>query len=44
MLTVNESFAPDVGGRDVLLLDDILDTGQTLAALVQHVADSGREA
>ncbi len=41
MLVVNESFAPDVSGRDVLLLDDILDTGQTLAALVQHVADRG---
>lgn len=41
MLVVNESFAPDVGGRDVLLLDDILDTGQTLGALVQHVADRG---
>src|SRR6516164_1107590 len=26
-LVVNEAFAPDVVGRDVLLLDDILDTG-----------------
>src|SRR4029077_8639683 len=25
--------APDVTGRDVLILDDILDTGQTLAAV-----------
>ena len=33
-LVVNEAFAPDVVGRDVLLLDDILDTGQTLNALV----------
>ena len=24
---INESFAPDVADRDVLLLDDILDTG-----------------
>lgn len=40
-LVVNESFAPDVTGRDVLLLDDILDTGQTLSALVRHVADRG---
>jgi hypoxanthine phosphoribosyltransferase len=32
-LTLNEAFAPDVSGRDVLLLDDILDTGHTLAAL-----------
>jgi hypoxanthine phosphoribosyltransferase len=41
MLVVNENFAPDVSDRDVLLLDDILDTGQTLGALVQHVADRG---
>src|SRR3954469_2273740 len=34
ILTINEAFQPDVAGRDVLLLDDILDTGQTLAALV----------
>jgi hypoxanthine phosphoribosyltransferase len=40
-LVVNETFAPDVTGRDVLLLDDILDTGQTLSALVQHIADRG---
>src|SRR5690625_4314266 len=29
-LLLNESFAPDVADRDVLLLDDILDTGRTL--------------
>jgi len=29
----NQSPVPDVAGRDVLLLDDILDTGQTLAAV-----------
>ena len=40
-LIVNETFAPDVAGRDVLLLDDILDTGQTLAALVDHIAARG---
>ncbi|MEO6809277.1 MAG: hypoxanthine phosphoribosyltransferase [Isosphaeraceae bacterium] len=33
-LALNEAFAPDVDGRDVLLLDDILDTGHTLATLV----------
>ena len=38
---INESFAPDVAGRDVLLLDDILDTGHTLSALVRHLADRG---
>jgi hypoxanthine phosphoribosyltransferase len=40
-LVINESFAPDVAGRDVLLLDDILDTGQTLAALIRHLQDRG---
>jgi hypoxanthine phosphoribosyltransferase len=40
-LVVNEAFAPDVAGRDVLLLDDILDTGQTLSALVAHLRDRG---
>lgn len=40
-LVINEAFAPDVAGRDVLLLDDILDTGQTLNALVEHLKDRG---
>ncbi|MDG3007409.1 hypoxanthine phosphoribosyltransferase [Paludisphaera mucosa] len=40
-LIINENLAPDVVDRDVLLLDDILDTGQTLAALVDHIAARG---
>ena len=40
-LVINESFAPDVAGRDVLLLDDILDTGRTLATLVERMKDRG---
>ncbi len=40
-LVLNETFAPDVAGRDVLLLDDILDTGRTLATLVEHLKDRG---
>ena len=40
-LIVNEAFAPDVAGRHVLLLDDILDTGQTLSPLVQRLKDRG---
>ncbi len=40
-LVINEAFAPDLTGRDVLLLDDILDTGQTLASLVRHIQDRG---
>jgi len=41
VLLINEAFAPDVAGRDVLLLDDILDTGHTLSALVRRMADRG---
>ncbi len=40
-LVINDAFAPDVQGRDVLLLDDILDTGHTLAAMVNQMADRG---
>lgn len=40
-LVINEALAPDVADRDVLLLDDILDTGRTLAALVDHIAVRG---
>ncbi len=40
-LVLNETFAPDVAGRDVLLLDDILDTGRTLSALAAHMQDRG---
>ena len=40
-LIINESFAPDVAGRDVLLLDDILDTGHTLSTLVHRMSDRG---
>ena len=40
-LLINESFAPDVAGRDVLLLDDILDTGLTISALAQRMRERG---
>jgi hypoxanthine phosphoribosyltransferase len=40
-LVINEAFAPDIADRDVLLLDDILDTGQTLAALTRQLANRG---
>lgn len=40
-LVINEAFAPDVAGRDVLLLDDILDTGRTLSTLVLRMRDRG---
>ena len=38
-LIINESFTPDVSGRDVLLLDDNLDTGHTLGTLVHRMRD-----
>jgi hypoxanthine phosphoribosyltransferase len=35
-LRIDPQLLPDVRGRHVLLLDDILDTGQTLSRLVRH--------
>jgi hypoxanthine phosphoribosyltransferase len=40
-LQVQPELVPDVRGRHVLLLDDILDTGQTLDYLVRHLARLG---
>jgi hypoxanthine phosphoribosyltransferase len=40
-LRIQPELVPDVAGRDVLLLDDILDTGQTLAYLVKHLEGLG---
>lgn len=40
-LFINESFLPDVSGRDVILIDDILDTGHTLSALRDLIAQRG---
>ncbi len=40
-LHVQPELLPDVRGRHVLLLDDILDTGQTLAHLVEHLCGLG---
>jgi hypoxanthine phosphoribosyltransferase len=40
-LIINETLDPDVEGRDVLLIDDILDTGRTLSALVRHLQSRG---
>ena len=36
-LTIQETLVPDIQGRDVLLLDDILDTGHTLEGLLTAV-------
>ena len=40
-LHVNVELIPDLAGRDVLLLDDILDTGRTLSSLVERVKQLG---
>ncbi len=40
-LRLDLSLLPDLTGRDVLLVDDILDTGRTLAALVPALTARG---
>lgn len=40
-LRIQPELLPDLRGRHVLLLDDILDTGQTLAYLRQHLETLG---
>jgi hypoxanthine phosphoribosyltransferase len=40
-LHVQPELLPDLRGRHVLLLDDILDTGQTLAHLREHLQSLG---
>jgi hypoxanthine phosphoribosyltransferase len=40
-LRVNLELVPDLQGRHVLLLDDILDTAQTLSSLVEEVKQLG---
>jgi hypoxanthine phosphoribosyltransferase len=40
-LEINDSMLPDIRGRDVLLVDDIFDTGRTLAALVDEMQRLG---
>ncbi|MGQ0633058.1 MAG: hypoxanthine phosphoribosyltransferase [Planctomycetaceae bacterium] len=40
-LVIATEALPDVAGRDVLLLDDIFDTGRTIASLSQAIAARG---
>jgi hypoxanthine phosphoribosyltransferase len=36
-LEINHAMLPDIKGKDVLLVDDIFDTGRTLSTLVEQV-------
>lgn len=38
-LSINAGMMPDIAGRDVLLVDDIFDTGRTLQEVVASLAD-----
>ena len=40
-LEINDAMLPDIEGRDVLLVDDIFDTGHTLQGLIQRVRSLG---
>lgn len=40
-LTIHSELIPDVRGREVLLVDDIFDTGRTLQALVERFHSLG---
>ena len=40
-LEINDSMLPDIAGRDVLLVDDIFDTGRTLERLVEEMRSLG---
>ncbi|HEX4612857.1 MAG TPA: hypoxanthine phosphoribosyltransferase [Urbifossiella sp.] len=42
-LVIRDELLPDIAGRHVLLLDDILDTGKTLTRVVSHLLDRGAE-
>lgn len=36
-LSISDEMLPDISGRDVLLVDDIFDTGRTLEALLERI-------
>ncbi|MCI0700747.1 MAG: hypoxanthine phosphoribosyltransferase [Planctomycetia bacterium] len=40
-LEIRDELLPDITGRHILLLDDILDTGKTLTRVVAHLIDKG---
>ena len=37
-LSINSELVPDIRGRDVLLVDDIFDTGRTLTSLCETIS------
>lgn len=41
-ITFHQDSLPDIDGRHVLVLDDILDTGRTLAAICEKLRSEGR--
>jgi hypoxanthine phosphoribosyltransferase len=40
-LTINAELMPEIAGRNVLLVDDIFDTGNTLAELLRQIRGLG---
>jgi hypoxanthine phosphoribosyltransferase len=40
-LVIKDEMLSDVRGRDLLLIDDILDTGKTITRLVEHLRRKG---
>ncbi|HEV3387198.1 MAG TPA: hypoxanthine phosphoribosyltransferase [Gemmata sp.] len=40
-LEIHDELLPDITGRHILLLDDILDTGKTLTRIVAHLIGRG---
>ena len=40
-LEIRDDLLPDIAGRHILLIDDILDTGKTLTRVVAHLIDRG---
>jgi hypoxanthine phosphoribosyltransferase len=40
-LEIHGELLPDINGRHILLLDDILDTGKTLTRVIAHLIDRG---
>ena len=40
-LLIRDELLPEIAGRHILLLDDILDTGKTLTRVVSHLLDKG---